>query len=360
MKADGYGHGATEVARSLDSEGILALATGTLSEAVEIRQAGITTPVLLFPGYLADAVPTILEHDLMPSVDRIELAQAISAQASGAVRVWVKVDAGLGRHGVLLDDALDFIVALTALPNIKLEGIFTHLPFVDEAGKRWAADRIAQFEALLRAAAAAGRSPTWSQALSSVGALSGLADPTSAICPGHALYGIPAAEPEVLDMQGLDPVACSITTRLAHVIRHREPRAAGVGGSRRIEAGAVTGVVPLGRRDGYRWLAQEPAVMLVRGRRARVVGLSLEHVMLDLTPVADAQPGEEVAALGEQGDERIALADLARWRGSTPVETLLDFSGRIAARYLNGTASGEGSPPDLSPPDQVDRAGNAP
>ena len=335
VKADGYGHGATAVARSLETEGVLALATGTLSEAIAIRRAGVSTPILLFPGYLADAVPTIVEHDLMPSVDRIELAQAISAHSRATVRIWVKVDAGLGRHGVPLDGASDFIVALTALPNIALEGVYTHLPFVDEAGKQWAADGVARFESLLGELASIGRSATRTQALSSAGALSDIADPSSAICPGHALYGIPAAAPDVLDMRGIGPVARSIKTRLAHVVHHGEPRSAGVGGSRRVEAGAVTGIAPLGRRDGYRWLAGQHAAMLVGGRAAPVIGLSLEHVTIDLTALGHVEPGAEVVALGEQGNEGITLADLASWRGSTPVETLLDFAGRIDAHYLD-------------------------
>ena len=335
VKADAYGHGAVPVARALASAGVFALATGSLSEAIEIRGAGVTTPILLFPGFLPDAVPSILEHGITPAVDRLELAQELSARTSTPVRVWLKVDAGLGRHGVALEHVVELAEALGKLPRIDLVGVFTHLPFVDQAGRRWAEERLAGFTSMLAALEQRGLKPEHTQALSSAGALAGLADPSSAICPGHALYGIPPAGTEVMSMAGLEPVARRITSVLAHVADHPAERAIGVGGARNLSAGTTTGVVSLGRRDGYRWRADQAASMLVRGLRAPVIGLSLEHVMLDLTQIPAAEPGDRVVVLGADGGDSIALAELAAWRGSTPVETLLDFAGRIARRYAD-------------------------
>jgi alanine racemase len=134
-------------------------------------------------------------------------------------------------------------------------------------------------------------------------------------------------------MEGLEPVVRSITTRLSHVASHRAARRVGVGGACELAAGSRTGVVSLGRGDGYRWHADQPASMLVRGRRAPVLGLSLEHVVLDLTSVPAAQPGDDVVVLGLHGDASITLAELADWRRSSPVGTLLDFAGRVERRY---------------------------
>lgn len=337
VKADAYGHGAVPVARALASSGVFALATGSLGEAIEMRQAGVESRVLLFPGFLPDAIPSILEHDLTPAIDRLPLAQALSSQAPEKVSVWLKLDAGLGRHGVALEDAVGFATALSELPRIELEGVFTHLPFVDEAGRAWAEARVAAFGAVLQALAERGIEPRHTQALSSAGALAGIDDPTSAICPGHALYGIAPAGEEVVALEGLAPVARSIATRISHVRVHAGARRIGVGGARSQPAGTTTAVVSIGRRDGYRWHADQPAVMLVAGRRAPVIGLSLEHVMLDLTGIPDAEPGHEAVVLGAQGDEAITLAELAAWRRSSPVETLLDFAGRITRDYEAAT-----------------------
>ncbi len=337
VKADAYGHGVVPVAKELASAGVFALATGSMAEAIEVRRAQVATPILLFPGWLPDAIPSILEHDLTPALDRLELAQELSACASSPVSVWLKVDAGLGRHGVPLDDVVTFAEAVQKLPQVELAGVLTHLPFVDRTGRDWAAEGVASFGSALRSLEARGLAPPHSQALSSAGALAGLDDPSTAICPGHALYGIPPADAGVMSMSGIEPVARSITTRLARVASHAVARSVGVGGARTLPAGATTGVVSLGRRDGYRWDADQPAEMLVRGERAPVIGLSLEHVMLDLTQIPGAKPGEEVVVLGEQGDAEITLAELSAWRRSTPVETLLDFAGRIERRYSRAT-----------------------
>ncbi len=334
VKADAYGHGAVPVARALEATGVFALATGSVREAVEIREAHVSTPILLFPGFLADAIPAILEHRLMPGLDDLELARALSGQSTSALPVWLKVDSGLGRHGVLPADAVAFVDALGQLPHLELGGVFTHLPFVDRAGREWAEERLASFTSVLRSLEARDLAPPHSQALSSAGALAGVGDPSSAICPGHAMYGIPPAAAEQVSMDGLEPVARSITSALSRVAPNPVARSVGVGGARELAAGAVTGVVSLGRRDGYRWHSDQPAAMLVRGRRAPVVGLSLEHVMLDLSDVVGARPGDEVVVLGAQGDESITLAELGSWRRSNPTETLLDFAGRIERRYL--------------------------
>ena len=333
VKADAYGHGAVAVARALESADVFGLATGSVKEAAQIRHAQVATPILLFPGYGADAVPEILRHRLTAGIDRIELARELSAQASAMVPVWLKVDAGLGRHGVPPYDVVGFAEAVSALPRVELEGVFTHLPFVDRAGQEWAEAGLARFASVLQSLDERDLKPRHSQALSSVGALAGLADPSTAICPGHALYGIQAASTEVISMDGLEQVARSITTALAHVVCHPESRTIGVGGARTLAAGVITGVVPLGRRDGYRWAAEQSAAMLVHGQRAPVIGLSLEHATLDLTDIPSAHVGDDVVALGGDGDAAITLAELAAWRSSTPVETLLDFAGRVERCY---------------------------
>ncbi len=334
VKADAYGHGAVAVARALEAASVFALATGSVNEAVQIREAHVATPILLFPGFLPDAIPSVLQHRLMPGIDSLELARELSARAASPVPVWLKVDAGLGRHGVLPEDAVAFAEALRGLPLVELDGVFTHLPFVDRAGREWAETRLASFTSVLRSLEARGLEPPHSQALSSAGALAGLADSSSAICPGHAMYGIPPAAAEEVSMRGLEPVARSISSVLSRVAPNPTARSVGVGGAREFAAGAVTGVVSIGRRDGYRWHADQAATMLVRGERAPVVGLSLEHVMLDLTQVPGAQPGDDVVVFGEQGDASITLAELGAWRRSTPVETLLDFAGQVARDYV--------------------------
>jgi alanine racemase len=249
------------------------------------------------------------------------------------VRVWVKVDGGFGRHGVALSGALAFVQELSALPSIEVEGVMTHLPFVDTGGLAWARSRLAEFAGCM-AALEREVGPLESQGLSSAGVLAGILDTSSAICPGHAMYGIAAAEGDVVDMSRLRPALTTIRARLAHVVRQDEDRRAGVGGGLSLPRGAVTGVASIGRSHGYRLQPGSGATMIVHRTRVPVLSLSLEHTLLDLTAGPDADVGDEVLVLGGAGEETIGLADLASYQGLGPTDALLSITGRIPFDYV--------------------------
>jgi alanine racemase len=327
IKANAYGHGAVAVATRLEREGVFALATGSFDEAVEVRAAGIRTPIIMFGGALPEAAPELLHHGLIPTVSDLAWARAVSAAADGTVDVYVEVDAGLGRLGVPLEEAGDLLDAMAGLQHVRLGGLYTHLPFVDAAGRDWATPRLAAFRALAERA----RVPV-TQALSSAGVIAGLDGSFSAICPGHALYGLPPASPDVADMTLFVPVLRAVKTRLIHVARHKAERSGGVGGRFALREGAVTGVVPFGRHDGYR-TPVAPAAMLVNGRRAPVLGVSLEHATLDLSASLGAAVGDEVVVIGAQGAERLTLDEVAAWLGASPPDLILGFDRRVPYHY---------------------------
>jgi alanine racemase len=336
VKANAYGHGAVEVAVRLQAEGVEMLATGSFDEAVAMRAAGVTLPILMLPGALPAGIAELLEHGLTPTVWTLEGARTAAA-ASREARVWVKVDGGLGRLGVPIEHAPAFLRELHSLPGLEVDGLYTHLPFGDAAGRDWAVEQLAGFRALCTVLGDEGLLPPATQARSSAGILAGLEDGCTAVCPGHALYGLPAASADAADASRLAPALRSITTQLIHVAAHPEARTAGIGGSAPLPAGAVTGVVPFGRTDGYR-AAQDgrPAAMLVRGRRAPVRGVSLEHTTLDLTGVPGAAVGDEVVVLGAQGGDAISATELAEWQAVRPDDVVLAFDGRMPRRYVGG------------------------
>jgi alanine racemase len=338
VKANGYGHGAVEVASTLQDEGVDMLATGSFDEAVAMRAAGVSLPILMLPGALPAGIGELLEHGLTPTVWSLDGARAAARAAAPRAQVWVKVDAGLGRLGVPLEHAPALLRELRSLPELEVEGLYTHLPFADAPGREWATERLAAFRTLCAALAGEGLLPPATQALSSGGILAGLDAGCTAVCPGHALYGLPAASADVVDASGFAPVLRSIATRLIHVASHPAERAAGVGGLAPLPSGAVTGVVPFGRTDGYR-AAQDgrQAVMLVRGRRAPVRGVSLEHTTLDLTNVPGAAVGDEVIVLGAQGADAIGATQLADWQGVRPDDVVLAFDGRMPRSYVGGS-----------------------
>ncbi|MBI4184468.1 MAG: alanine racemase [Proteobacteria bacterium] len=338
VKANAYGHGIREVARALERLGAHALATGSFTDAVAMREAGVEAPILMFAGNTPAGIPDYLRHRLTPTIYDRATAEAVSAAAAEETAVYVKVESGLGRLGVPVDEAVSFIRDVARLPRLRVEGVYTHLPFVDRAGAEWAEERIGVFAGMLDALAQAGIRVPITQALASSGLAAGLADRSSAVCPGHLLYGgLGRIKDDSGDLGPYRPVLKAIKARLIQVWRAGRARRAGGGGMQELAAGSRVGVVPLGLFDGYRNArGGRTAWMLVRGRRAPVTAVNLEYTVLDLSGIAGAEAGEEVVAVGESGPERIGVEDLAAWQEAGPLEVLMAFDERLPRVYFGG------------------------
>jgi alanine racemase len=340
IKANAYGHGAVDAARTLSAEGVAWLATGSFEEAVAVQDSGVGSRILLFAGPSPEALPEALARGFVPTVHDLASAQAVSGAASAPAPVWIKVDSGLGRLGVPVEEAEAFVRTVAGLPNVSATGVYTHLPFVDLAGLEWAAARLPAFRALVEGLAAGGVALEITQALSSAGLLAGLDDACTAVCPGHLLYGLPATAPGVVDDSAFRPVLRAVKTRLIQVTEHRTARTVGIGGRTRLAPGAVTGIAAFGRTDGYRGpIAGRQAEVVVGGRRVPVRGVSLEHTTLDLTGV-DAAVGDEVVFLGTQGDEAITAAEIASWQGATADDVVLSFDRKLPRVYAASAVAG--------------------
>jgi alanine racemase len=321
------------VARELVRLGVDTLWTGSIDEALAIRTAGIGARILLFGGYLPAEIPELLRHGLTPTIhDRIG-AEAVSAAASTPVPIYVKVDSGLGRLGVPLPDAVDLIQAIAGLPNLAIEGIYSHLPFGSLAGRDWAGEKYEAFAMMLGRLAVRGVKPSVTQVWASSGLLAGMPDVCNAVCVGHLLYGLSPVAPDVAPASGLQPVLKAIKTRLVHVAHRAAGGDAAIGGQYGVKNARITGVVPLGLGDGMRRIAPGQTMsLLIRGRRAAVIGVSLEHTTLDLTAIDSPQVGDEVIVIGVSNGLSNSVADLAGWLGCSELEAVMAFSKRVETR----------------------------
>lgn len=334
IKADAYGHGVVPVAERLAQNGLFALATGDFDEAVEVRKAGITSKILMFGGNLPDAMDELLEHDLIPTIYNMIAAEAVSKAARKPTAVYVKVDCGLGRLGILADDAVEFVLAVARLPNVVIEGVYTHVPFADRSGAAWSSGGIKRFDSIIASLAKRGLNVPVTQARASAGVLMGLEDASNAVCVGHILYGLsPMAAGEV-PIAGFEPILQSVRSRLIHVGRHPAGRDIAIGGLYGLNAAKVTGVIAMGVTNGLRMPTKgQRAFVLLRGRRVPVISVSLEHTTLDMTGMEDAQVGEIVTAIGTDGGERIAVEEFAGWQERSPLEAIMTLSKRLPFRY---------------------------
>lgn len=336
LKADAYGYGALEVAKITARLGAFGLFTGNIGEAIAMRQAGLGLPIVIFGAYLPDEMPRLLAHDLIPTVYNLELARAVGSAAQQPREVYIKVDCGLGRLGVPLEDAVELIQAVARLDRVIVGGLYTHLPFGDAAGCDWARRQLGLFDALLRRLADAGIRPPVTQARASSGVAAGLGDAANAVCVGHLLYGLsPFSDDKAFDLGGFRPALRRIRSRLIHVGRHGQGSDLAIGGLYGVRQGKVMGVLPVGLSSGLGTLKQPgTATALVRGRAVPVVSISLEHTTLDLGDAADCVPGDEVVLVDEAGESG-ALRRFAAAQGRTPLEAMANMSARWQRSYAD-------------------------
>jgi alanine racemase len=230
---------------------------------------------------------------------------------------------------VALPEAADFIRSVSAMPGLKLGGVYTHLPYSDEAGRAWAEKQGHAFSDMVSAIAREGIRIPVTQMLSSPGILCGAASRHNAIAPGSLLYGLSrfgrGGEPS---MQGFRPALRSVTTTLLHVGR----RLAGAEAAPYLRNGHSTlGVVPIGIHHGYRPTSPR-AHMIVGGSEAPVLRVCLESTILDLSGAPNSAIGTEATVLGRSADREITLDRLAEWQQTSPL-LLLTALGKSIPRF---------------------------
>lgn len=337
LKANAYGHGAVETAKVLFGLGVFALSTGSFRDAVAIREAGVTTPILMFGGNLPEGVARYLDYDLIPTVYNMEAARAVSEAAASPAGVYIKVDAGMGRLGIELSKAEEFIREVATFNNLRVEGVYTHLSFKDAKGQAWSRRGIERFNRLNDRLREGGLDIPVTQAVASANLMVGHMDGSNAICPGALLYGLSAVDSDLAPIEPFRPVLTAIKARVIHVGEFPDDPALKDGGYHTVRQSARTAVAPLGLFDGYR-KAQSgaPAAVLLNGKRRPVLGVSLEHLTFDLLGDETVKVGDEVTVLGRDGDDAITLAEIAGWQGTGLNDLLMNFDGRLPGRYTGG------------------------
>lgn len=337
VKADAYGHGAEAVSEALVEAGADMLAVFTVEEGLVLRRAGIRAPILVFVGVTdpSEVAPAV-EADLALGVWDVERARAIGSAAGArhkSARVHVKVDTGLTRLGAPLEEAADRYRAIRAVPNLEIEGFYTHYATADSPGDTFTVEQVRRFAA---AVASLPERPTYVHASASAGvALVGVADPCNTVRPGLALYGLHAA-PHLERAITLRPALrwSSRVQRLARV-----PKGTGVGYGhdyRTARDGSLIATVPVGYGDGLPRSARQ-ADVLIRGTRARIANrVAMDLFMLDVTDVPDAREGDEVVLIGSQQGEALTAEDLAASCGTINYEVVTNIRPRVPRRYFRG------------------------
>ena len=303
LKADGYGHGAVRVARTALNNGVYCLGVASINEGLALRKTGISAPILVLGFTPAWQARELVLNSLSATVFDMDVAQALSraaGQLDSQVKVQVKVDTGMGRLGILPDDAVPFVLALRSLPHLMMEGIFTHFSVADadRAYTRWQADR---FRQVLEALSEEGIDIPLVHAANSAAILSLPESHFGMVRLGIAMYGLHPS-PQVRCPPDFRP-ALSFKTEVAQVKTLAPGSYVSYGNTYQTTDRQRIAVVPVGYADGFRRAPRHWGEVLVRGRRAPIVGrVCMDQTMIDVTAIADVRQGDEVVLIGEQGE----------------------------------------------------------
>jgi alanine racemase len=339
LKADGYGHGAPAVARTLERAGAGGFAVALLEEAVELRDAGIRAPILVMGGYYGNAHADVLAHGLVPVVYDLGQVEgfarlARSGMAEGPIDVHLKIDTGMARLGVTMKALPEFAARLAEVAEVRVRGLMTHLACADATSVDDLVEQSVRFDEATALLARFGIRPEVRHAANSAALLRGHAR-LDLVRPGIALFGI-SPLPEL----GGD--------ELRQVMRVRTE----IVDVRDIEAGAPVGygalwyaprpsriaTIPMGYADGLSRQLTNVGNVLVRGARAPIVGaVSMDLTMIDVTDLPGVELRDEVVVLGAQegplGKGVIGAAEVAEQAGTIPWEVLTSISRRVPRFY---------------------------
>jgi alanine racemase len=337
VKADGYGHGATAVARTALENGATWLGIALPEEGWVLRQAGIKCPILILGPILPEQVPLALEADLAVAVFNWDLAKALNAESTRRAKtavVHLKVDTGMGRLGIPADKAILFMEALRGLDHIEIQGIYTHFATADQEDKSFTYHQMRTFDEVCQAAEARGIFFQLRH-LSNTAAILDLPETYQELVrPGIMVYGVYPSE-AVRRTIALHS-AMSWKTRVAFIRDLRPGDSVSYG--RTFVARRPTRVAGLvvGYADGFPLLLSNRGEVLIRGAKAPVVGaICMDMTMVDVTHIPEAALGDEVVLFGRQGDAVIAVEELAQRIGSISYEILCGIGARVPRVYIN-------------------------
>jgi len=332
VKADGYGLGAGPVARTALENGAAGLCVARPEEGLALRAQGIDAPILILGPTLPSLAPQVVRARLTPTVCDPDLADAL-ARAAGTepVAVHVKVDTGLHRYGIAPAEAGPFIRCLSRYPQLRVEGLWTHLATADEADKSFAYRQLALFREVL-----AGLPPVPLRHAANTAAALDLPElRLDLVRVGLGIYGY---YPSRYVGRGL-PLRPALTLKSRVVRVHEVGPGEGVGYGRTWVASrpARVALVACGYGDGYPRRLSNRGSVLVRGRRCPVVGrVSMDLLTADVSGLPEVAVGDEAVLVGRQGDEEIRLEELADLAETIPYELLTRLTPRVVRVYRKG------------------------
>ena len=338
VKADAYGHGAVQVARLLQDKCAF-FCVSSILEAMELRQAGLSTPILILGHTPADAFPTAIREGIRPTIYRLEDALALSKAAQFLelpARFHFAVDTGMSRIGFqVTEEDADICARIASLPGLFAEGLFSHFATADCADLSRAeqqAERFAEFDGMLRRRGV--KVPI--RHLNNSAGLMNFATPYEMVRSGIITYGMYPSDEVDPSLLSLRP-ALQWLSRVTHVKTLPAGREISYGGTYVTKADTVVATIPVGYADGYRRNLSGKFYVLIHGQKAPILGrICMDQMMVDVTHIPGVQVGDRVTLVGTDGEETITMEQISAQADSFNYEFVCGISRRVPRLYVQG------------------------
>lgn len=340
VKADGYGHGALQVAKTALANGASFLGVAFLGEAVQLREEGIDVPILVMgytdPEYMKIAV----EKDISVTVfdwKAIVALEEASRQLGRKGRAHLKVDTGMGRIGIRAHDPelQEMIRYLEASPFLTFEGLFTHYACADEIDNPLQQEQMKLFDEVMRMLDNDKIVPQYVHASNSAAAAQFPGTSHSFVRLGISMYGLyPSSDIKGKDLLSLKQ-AFSLKSRITHVKKVAAGTTISYGATYVTEKEEMIATIPIGYADGYRRSLSNRGMVLIHGMRSPIVGrVCMDQMMVQVTHIPDVQVGDEVVLIGRQGNEEIDIDEVAGWLDTINYEIPCMIGKRVPRIYI--------------------------
>jgi alanine racemase len=331
LKGDAYGHGAVELSAHCRPERVAMIATALLEEAMELRKAGIELPLLVLGPLTEGQIPIAIDYGVTIGVvgpEELEFVCRIARNRD--VTIHLKLDSGMGRMGATEAELARVVELIRSAPRLRIEAIYTHFANAGDPRDPYTEQQIATFRGMLDQLRATGITAPRHHLANSAATARGLVEPGDFVRVGIALFG---AKP--LDDGGsrLEPIL-RWRTEIARLKELPAGSAIGYGVTFRTSRPSRIATLPVGYADGYSRSLSNNAEVLIRGRRAPVIGrVSMDLVTIDVTDIPQAMLGDEVVLLGKQIGEEIAVEEMAKRAGTISYEVFCRISRRVPRIY---------------------------
>ena len=334
VKANAYGHGAGRVGLALQDAGATMLACADIEEAIVLRKAGVTVEILVFGALGVSDLAGVFDYELTPTISTPGAGRALNAAAATRgrrLRYHLKIDTGMNRLGFRYDNLARTLPELFGGSHLEMAAVYTHFGTANDPDHPLFGDQRERFEHVLaQLAAGFNMRPALRHAANSAAMLRDTRVWFDLVRPGLLLYGV--VPPPLAATLPLRPVM-SLTSRLVSVKGVRPGEVVGYGARWMAKQPSRIATVPAGHADGLDMRLADRGHVLVRGRRAPIIGsVCMDMIMVDISGL-DADTGDEVVIIGDQGGERLDVREMAATIGTSPYEILCRIGTRIERVY---------------------------